>query len=275
MAPAIFALTCFTDRCICSKVYYIGTLRPSRSKLAAILRWRSSDTCNTANTRSQQRYCYIKNTINYADDHNEHHEHQLEDVKRVEHQLEDAKRVEGRQDDKDGGQEQERDSRHLGFKCNWTIIELSYKQGVFPNCTSLHRIDFKNHLYHAASLDGLLVAEEAKGGEEGAEDDANQSGCDGEHHLEKDALAFNGKKNRRISLIGTDRHGLGVGPESDLHVVPVWFELHFLTFKASFDVSHSISVYLIDWLGSSSRFAKLWFGFLTSKIGFFNIFHSL
>ena len=217
MAPAIFALTCFTDRCICSKIYYIGTLRTSRSKLAAILRWRSSDTCNTANTRSQQRYCYIKNTINYADDHNEHHEHQLED----------AKRVEGRQDDKDGCQEQERDSRHLGFKCNWTIIELSYKQGVFPNCTSLHRIDFKNHLYHAASLDGLLVAEEAEGGEEGAEDDADQSGCDGEHHLEKDALAFNGKKNRRISLIGTDRHGLGVGPDLD-----PWkkFELHSLTF---------------------------------------------
>ena len=118
MAPAIFALTCFTERCICSKVFHIGTLRTSGFKLAAILRWRSSDTCNTANTRSQQRYCYIKNTINYADDHNEHHEHQLEDVKRVEHQLEDAKRVEGRQDDKDGGQEQERDSRHLGFKCN-------------------------------------------------------------------------------------------------------------------------------------------------------------
>ena len=78
------------------------------------MRWRSSDTCNTGNTGIQQRYCYIKKTINYADDHNEHHEHHLED----------AKRVEGRQDDKDGGQEQERDSRHLGFKYNWTIIEL-------------------------------------------------------------------------------------------------------------------------------------------------------
>ena len=108
MAPAIFALTCFTERCICSKVFHIGTLRTSGFKLAAILRWRSSDTCNTGNTGSQQRYCYIKKTVNYADDHTEHHEHQLED----------AKRVEGRQDDKDGCQEQERDSRHLGFKCN-------------------------------------------------------------------------------------------------------------------------------------------------------------
>ena len=67
------------------------------------------------------------------------------------------------------------------------IIELSYKQGVFPNCTSLHSIDFKNHLYHAASLDGLLVPEEAEGGEEGAEDDADQGGCDGEHRLDEDA----------------------------------------------------------------------------------------
>ena len=55
------------------------------------------------------------------------------------------------------------------------------------NITSLHSIFLKNHLYHAASLDGLLVAEEAEGGEEGAEDDADQGGCDGEHHLEEDA----------------------------------------------------------------------------------------
>ena len=92
------------------------------------------------------------------------------------------------------------------------IIELSYKQGVFPNCTSLHSIDFKNHLYHAASLDGLLVPEEAEGGEEGAKDDADQGGCDGEHHLEEDALAFNGEKNRRISLIGILPSWIGCWP---------------------------------------------------------------
>ena len=55
------------------------------------------------------------------------------------------------------------------------------------NITSLHSICLKSHLYHAASLDGLLVPEEAEGGEEGAEDDADQGGCDGEHHLEEDA----------------------------------------------------------------------------------------
>ena len=55
------------------------------------------------------------------------------------------------------------------------------------NITSLHSICLKSHLYHAASLDGLLVPEEAEGGEEGAEDDADQGGCDGEHRLEEDA----------------------------------------------------------------------------------------
>ena len=64
-------------------------------------------TQGSGSTKSQRRYCCIRKNVNYADDHNER-----------QHQLEDAKGVEGRQDDKDGGQEQERDSRHLGFKCN-------------------------------------------------------------------------------------------------------------------------------------------------------------
>ena len=68
-------------------------------------------TQGSGSTKSERRYCCIKKNVNYADDRYEHHEHQLED----------AKGVEGCQDDHDGGQEQERGSRHL-------VVELSNKE---------------------------------------------------------------------------------------------------------------------------------------------------